>query len=203
MSSGKLCWLCFMIFFFTYHKPYLIKKKHNLQLSSICIVPFDGKRKKNKKQNTWAASINWQDGSSVEYNKLFVSSLTLDCPRFPVFKEVEASTLESENEKWAGPFEHSLWISRKRPHSLTSFYLIDKKNLSCEHLKRRSRFRWWQWDSLSGKVTLTLKSHTQRKWACRWVPMRNVYRKWMLKKEPVKCIRWQAKKSSCYSTRIF
>lgn len=45
------------------------------------------------------ASFNCQYCPSVEYNKLFVSSLNLDCPRFPDFTEADASTLETENEK--------------------------------------------------------------------------------------------------------
>lgn len=54
---------------------------------------------KEQEQDELTASINCQYCPSEEYNKLFVSSLTLACPRFPDFTEAYASTLETENEK--------------------------------------------------------------------------------------------------------
>lgn len=67
---------------------------------------------KEQNQDELKASINCQYYPSVEYNKLFVSSLTLDCPRFPDFTEADTSTLETKNDKRelsiCLPFEQNL-----------------------------------------------------------------------------------------------
>lgn len=71
----------------------IIKCSTTLYSTIYCIKNEEGMRAGDE----LTASVNCQNCPSVENYKLFVSSLTLDCPRFPDF--IETIHWRPKNEK--------------------------------------------------------------------------------------------------------